>query len=308
MFRSKKYLLILMLCFSFACSLGKPQNPQIALVDDRVIDMEAFHAQSAFMGLGIDPTALTQDLRLQVLELLIERELLLNQAQQLKLTLNSNEQDRYESMVRQGLEDDLFERKLIEQGISYEQWREMLRQQLLARKTLDMLLTSRIGNISPEQVKNYFEEHKEEFVQPEQVLAQHAVFPTRAMAQQIADLMRNGQDLRQAALEALVPLENETEPTWLTRGLVPKPMENTIFALQPGKVAGPVTSEYGFHVVRVLAKRPAAAADLANAAEEIQRTLTMRAKEEMSVILIQELRRQAKVWQDTRFIATGIAE
>ncbi len=301
-------LLICALLLGLACSSGQPQNPQIALVQGQSILLENFHAQSAFMGLGNDPMALTADMRFQILDLLIERELLLDQAQKLKIDLDAQELNRLEVSLRHGLEDEIFERKLIEQGITYEQWREILRAQLLAQKILDMLLLPRIPRITTEQISNYYEQHREEFSRPEQVLAQHALFPTRQVAQKVADFMRKGTDLKQAASQAGSPLEEDVEPTWLSRGVIPKSLENVIFALQPGRVAGPVASDYGFHVIRVLAKRPAQNLTLSEAAEEIQRTLIRQAKEDMSALLLDELREQAKIWIDERFLSTGQAE
>lgn len=300
--------LFLLLATGMACSPGKPQNPQVAVVQGRPILLEDFHAQSAFMGLGGDPMALTPEMRFQVLDLLVERELVLEQADKLKIELAPHELDRFEASVRQGLEDEVFEKKLIEQGITYEEWREILRRQLLFQKTLDMLLTSRIATITPEQVSGYYEEHKDEFDRPEQVLAQHALFPNRQVAQKVAELMRKGQDLKQAALEAGYPLDEDPEPTWMSRGAIPKTLENVLFSLKPGNVAGPVASDYGFHVIRVLAKRPAEKLGLLQVAEEIQRRLIRQAKEDMSLILLRELREQAKIWMDNRFLNTGQAE
>lgn len=305
----KKIMLLICLAFSaMACSGEDAQNPQVAVVQGRPVTLEDFHAQSAFMGLGADPMALTPDMRFQIIELLIERELLLGQADKMKIPMEQYELDGYEADVRQGLEDDVFERKLIEQGITYEQWRDILRGQLLARKTLDLLLTLRIARITPEQIDAYFVSHKDEFARPEQVLAQHAIFSSRQVAQKIAEFMRKGKDLAQAAAEAGAPLDEEAEPTWLSRGFMPEALEKAVFALQPGKVAGPVASDYGFHVIRVLAKREAMEPSLASAAEEIQRILIRQAKEESALVLLKELREESKVWQNNRFLSTGQVE
>jgi peptidyl-prolyl cis-trans isomerase C len=290
-----------------ACSGQSAGNPVLSTVNGDSITLEDFRAQSAFMGLGSDPVLLIPEMRAQVLEAIIKRWLLLQEADKLKIQLSVNELNYHEAILRQGLEDNEFEKRLIEQGIIYEHWREILRQEILAHKSLEMLVAPKV-HISPEELKNYFEEHKEEFARPEQVLAQHALFPALQQAQAVADLMRKGRDLRQAADEAKVHLNEETEPTWLSRGYIPQSMEKVIFSLRPDEVAGPVRSDYGFHVVRVLAKNPPLEPDLAGAAEEIQRILSEEAKIELAADLLSQLRSQAKLWVDSRFIESGQME
>ena len=306
--KMKKLLIILILLIScLACSDSQVHNPAVATVNGASITLDAFRGQSAFMGLGSDPMALNEDLRLQVLEVIISRTLMLQEAEKLNIRLDVNELDHHEAMVRQGLDDTTFEKKLIEQGILYEQWREILRQDLLARKALEMIVSPKV-HISAEMVRIYFEEHKDDFARPERVLAQHALFPNRQAAQKVAELMRAGKDLGPAAIEAKVVLDEQTEPTWLMRGYIPESMEKVIFGLQPGKVAGPITSDYGFHVVKVLVKQPAEEANLAEAAEEIQRLLGEEEKIEQAAVLLRRLREEAKIWIDDRFIASGQIE
>ncbi|MDR1397284.1 MAG: peptidyl-prolyl cis-trans isomerase [Desulfarculales bacterium] len=304
-----KKLFLIGLCFLLltACSGRSAGNPVLATVNGDSVTLEDFRAQSAFMGLGGDPMLLIPEMRAQVLEAIIKRWLLLQEADKLKIQLSVTELNYHETMLRQGLEDNEFEKRLIEQGIIYEQWREILRQGILAHKSMEMLAAPKV-HISSEEVKDYFEEHKEEFAQPEQVLAQHALFSSLPQARAVADLMRQGKDLRQAADEAKIHLNEETEPTWLSRGYIPESMEKVIFSLHPGEVAGPVRSDYGFHVVRVLAKNPPLDPDLAHAAEEIQRILSEEAKTKLAADLLSQLRSQAKVWMDSHFIESGQME
>jgi parvulin-like peptidyl-prolyl isomerase len=290
-----------------ACSGGKAHNPTLATVNGSAVTLEDFRAQSAFMGLGSDPVLLLKDMRIQVLEVIINRRLLLQEADKLKIQMENKELDYHESILRQGTEDNEFEKRLIEQGIIYEDWREILRQEILARKSVEILVSPKI-HISPERLRSYFEQHKDEFARLEQVLAQHALFLTRQPAQAVAELMRKGKDLRQAALETKVQLSEETEPTWFSRGYVPESMDKVIFSLEAGEVAGPIRSDYGFHVVRVLAKNPPLEPELAEAAEEIQRILREEAKIKLSEELARQLRAQAKVWLDPRFTESGQAE
>ncbi len=282
----------------------KTHSPDVASVDDRPVHLEDFLAQAAYMGLGKDPAALTPHLRRAILETLVRRRLVLTRAEEKGIRLEPEELDREEASLRRGLSEEAFERTLIAQGIEYEEWRRVLAQEILMQKTLDLLLASQ-AQVSAEDVRTYYESHREDFKRPEQVLAQHVLMPSNELAQQLLDRVNKGEDLGTAAAELGVALADDGEPTWLSRGHMPAALENRVFGLEPGRLAGPLPSPYGFHVVRVLARRPAAELDASQAAEEIQRRLSVDMKESLASHFIEELRAKAKVTFDPRFEKSG---
>lgn len=297
-------LILLALTLAGACQ-KKSHSPDLASVDGQPILMEDFLAQSAFMGLGKDPTALTQDLRRAVLETLVRRRLVLNQAQAKSIRLEPEELDREEASLRRGLSEEAFDRSLMAQGIDYEEWRRVLSQEILTQKALELLLGGRV-QISADEVRSYYQAHREDFRRPEQVLAQHVLMPSKDLAQGLVQRLAKGQDLGAASAELGVALAEDGEPTWLSRGHMPPALEDKIFSLEPGKLAGPLPSPYGFHVVRVLAKRAASELDLNQAAEEIQRQLSADKREAVAASFIEEMRAKARVEFDPRFEESGL--
>lgn len=306
--RSRRFLacglMLLSLAMTGACD-KKSHSPELASVEDQAILMEDFLAQSAFMGLGKDPTALTRDLRRAVLETLVRRRLVLVQAQAKSIRLEPEELDREEASLRRGLSEEAFDRSLLAQGIEYEEWRRVLSQEILMHKALDLLLGGRV-HIAADDVRTYYQAHREDFRRPEQVLAQHVLMPSKESAQDLVQRLAKGEDLGTAAAELGLALADDGEPTWLSRGHMPPALEDKIFSLEPGKLAGPLPSPYGFHVARVLAKRPAAELDLSQAAEEIQRRLSAEKREALASSYIEELRSKARVVFDARFEQSGL--
>lgn len=209
-------LLLGALALAAACE-KKSHSPDLASVDGRPILMEDFLAQSAFIGLGKDPTALTRDLRMAVLETLVRRRLVLDQASAKSIRLEPEELDREEASLRRGLSEEAFDRALIAQGIDYEEWRRMLAQEILMQKALDLLLGGRV-QIAAADVRSYYQAHREDFRRPKQILAQHVLMPDQAQAQELVVRLGKGQDLGTAAYEMGAPLAEDGEPTWLSRG------------------------------------------------------------------------------------------
>jgi len=297
-------LVLLALACCGACQ-NRTHSPDLASVDGQPILLEDFLAQSAFMGLGKDPTALTRDLRRAVLETLVRRRLVLNQAQAKSIRLEPEELDREEASLRRGLSEEAFDSSLIAQGIEYEEWRRVLAQELLMQKALDLLLGSKV-QIAADEVRSYYQSHRDSFRRTEQVLAQHVLMPSKGLAQDLVQRLAKGEDLGTAAGVLGMALADDGEPTWLSRGHMPPALEDQIFSLEPGKLAGPLPSTYGFHVVRVLAKRPAAELDLTQAAEEIQRQLSAEKREALASSFIEEMRAKARVEFDPRFEQSGL--
>lgn len=302
-----RFLVLALVCLALSLAAGCAQGPsptEVANVEGRSLALGDFLAQAAFMGLGKDPTALTPDLRQAVLETMVRRRLVLDQAEKKAIRLERDELDREEASLRRGLSEEAFELTLIAQGIEYEEWRRVLAEDLLMQKTLDLVMASQV-QISPDEIRTYYEANRDQFEQPEQVLAQHALVPSKEMAQDLLNRLNQGQDMNQAAAAQGVSLPDDGEPIWLSRGHMPDSLEDKVFALSPGKLAGPLPSPYGFHVVRVLARRPARTLGLAQAAEEIQRLLAADKKERLAGEYIEQLRQKAKVHLNPEFAKSG---
>jgi len=288
---------------SLGCQ-GESAGDALAEINGQPVRLQEFRAQAAFMGLGGDPRTLNTEMRRAVLESLVRQALVIKRARELGIDLTEEELTSEEKRLRRGVDEGAFETSLAAQGISYSDWRRMLAIELLVKKTLDLALASRV-TVSADEVRQYYESHRDEFNHPAQVLAQHAVLPTREMAQRLVERVAAGEDMVKAAEEMGAPLVEDGEPIWLSRGHMPEALEEKIFSLKPGKLAGPMASDYGFHVVRVLDKKPAQKANLAQAAEAIQRRLTADKMESLAEQWLENLRGQADVRFDQAFLESG---
>lgn len=288
-----------------ACSPGGPEgSPELARVNDHPITRQDFLARAAFMGLGSDPAILTPELRRAVLEDLVKRELVLQQGAERGIELTPRELDGQEQVLRKDLGEEAFKRTLAVHGITYQQWRRELGQQSLMEKILNLVLLPQV-RITPQEVKDYYQQHRRQYQRPEQILAQQALLPSRKLAQMLVDKVAAGEDMGQAAAELGAPLAQGDRPTWLSQGHMPPELEKKVFALKAGQLAGPLPSTYGFHVLRVVDKRPATELSLAQAAGRIRRQLSTLRKQELAADWLTELAANSSIWYHTQFIKTG---
>ncbi len=290
-----------------ACSPAPEQSvPTVAWVEGQPITLAEFNSRAAFMGLGGDPATLDRALRREVTEELVRRHLVLAEAKRQGITLEPDEVERQERAMLKELDRQAFEHNLAIHGISQEDWLGELRRQLLMDKALRMILLPK-ARVSPEEVRAYYQKNQASFARPEQILAQHALLPSRELAQKLVDRVKSGQDMSMAAEELDSPLAAGGRPTWLSRGHMPPALEKKVFALAPGQLAGPLPSAYGFHVVLVQAKRPAARLSLGQAAPRIQKSLAAQKRERLAAVYIEQLRSKAKVDYDQKFLEQGRA-
>ncbi len=291
---------LLGLALVVACN-QEPEVTTVLKVGDAKIGKQEVRLQMAYMGLGSDPGALTPELRKAALDSIAQRYLILQEAEKQKVSLEPEELEREEHLLRGQMEANDFERALAEQGLDYHQWRQILEEELLSRKMLDLAVTTKV-RVSEDEIKAYYESHKEEFRHKERILAEHVVLPTKELANQVRSSLKSGKTLDEICQELGITPLNGGEAVWLEKGHMPEELERKLFRVRPGRVAGPYKSMYGYHVIKVDKKSEAGTSSLAQASESIERIIMDERKQELATRWINELNRKTEVWFDPEFI------
>ncbi|HXH71590.1 MAG TPA: peptidylprolyl isomerase [Mariprofundaceae bacterium] len=154
---------------------------------------------------------------------------------------------------------------------------ERARNSILIQAVEDWQMTN-LKTPTEAEIKQYYDTHRDEFTVPEQIHARHILVATEEQAQQILKLLkRPNADF--AALAAQYSLDDSNKSrggdlNWFSRGMMVKSFEDAAFALQnPGDRTGPVKTEFGWHIIELLGKRPASLKSLDEAREEIYNSL-----------------------------------
>jgi peptidyl-prolyl cis-trans isomerase D len=114
----------------------------------------------------------------------------------------------------------------------------------------------------------WYQEHKEELTQPEQVHARHILVKTEGRTDADAQKILEGARARLAKGEDFGALARELseEPAAKTsggdlgffgRGQMVPPFEQAAFGAQPNTLVGPIKTDFGWHLIQVLERRPA---------------------------------------------------
>ena len=162
--------------------------------------------------------------------------------------------------------------------------------QIPEQRAVDYLLVdpdelSSTIELTDSEINAYYEDHPDEFVQEEQVQARHILLqinPTRTQDQAELEMQEIRQRLDAGEDFAALALELSDDPGSKTRGgdlgffsrgqMIPE-FENAAFDAQPGDLVGPVRTDFGYHLIEVLAKQPAGKKPLDEASEAIRAQL-----------------------------------
>ena len=249
-------------------------------------------------------------LRREVLERLIDDELILQQATELKLTVTSEQVDAsIDEIKRQNnIDDNQLRDALRAQGMSMAAYRADLKRQLLRFRVINIAVGSRV-TISDEDVKSYYDRHMKSGASV-QVRASHIFIsiPDNADPGVIAEKQGQAKKLMERALAgedfAKLARESSDDPATRAEGgdlgyfgkdMLPKAIEEMVFAMKPGEVRGPVRADRGFHVIKLVDRKTKDPKPLDEVKDDVRMQLRQKEMERQTKSYLAELRKKTLV-------------
>ena len=115
--------------------------------------------------------------------------------------------------------------------------------------------------VSDEEIEQYYEEHKEDFIKPEEVRVRHILLETEEEALSVRRELETGKDFTELAGKFSIDLrsnERGGDLGYITPGRTVKVVEEAAFSLEPGEMSEVLKSRFGYHIVKVEDKKPEA--------------------------------------------------
>ncbi len=250
-----------------------------------------------------------QQLREEALQVLIENELLFEEAQRRGFTASQEAVDQeLETIAGQFPGPATFEKALAEMNVT----REDLRRDLERAQTVESMVASAIEpgiGVSPEEVRAYYDANPKMFTDPERVHLKHIllrVSPSTSEEQK-AEMRKTLEGLRERVLkgesfEALADQYSQDmragkggDLGYVSRGQLNKEFEQAVFALQTGQLSGVVSSLYGYHLLKVVDHQPATLVSLERLKAPLTGFLHRSKVDEAVKALAKELREKARI-------------
>lgn len=142
---------------------------------------------------------------------------------------------------------------------------------------------------SPAEIQAYYAAHPDKFEVAERVRAAHVLIKAgkdatpaqdaaaRKKAEDVAARARKGEDFGELAKTFSEDPGSKAQGGELPpfgHGAMVKPFEDAVFSMAPGEIRGPVRSDFGYHVIKLVAKLPAGKQPLSEATPKIYAALT----------------------------------
>lgn len=177
--------------------------------------------------------------RRQVLEQMIDQELIGQAAVEMDVSISDTElESNIQEIVEQSGGQEQFNQSLQATETSYDDFRQMLLDQLLSEAVFNAV-TGSISSVT------------------EQVHARHILLPTRERAEEVLARLQGGEDfafLAREYSEDISSRESGGDMGFFPRGVMPPEVEDAAFSLDVGEISEIIESPFGFHIVQVLEK------------------------------------------------------
>ncbi|HEX2598998.1 MAG TPA: peptidylprolyl isomerase [Terriglobales bacterium] len=265
-----------------------------------------------------------------VLRGLIDQQLMLEKGKDLGITADTDLIKRLDEIRKQmNLEsmDDL-EKAAQAQGVSFEDFKQNMRNQIITQKVIGQEVGSHI-QVTKEEEQAFYDSHKNELQQPDSIhLSEILISPQKSSVapkggaaeddpQQLASAEAKAKGLLEqirkgASFEELAK-KNSNGPSAaqggdlgeFKRGTLSKELEDTTFAMKPGEVSDVIRTKQGFVILKVTDHKPAGIPPLKDIEPKLQEAVYMQKLEPALRSYLTKLREEAFIQVKSGYVDTG---
>ena len=235
-------------------------------------------------------------------ENVIERTLLQQEANRRNIEVTSEELDTAVRQLKESREDQ--KKLLAEMGCESEaELATMVAASIKAQKLAEQIRKD-APDPAGDQIKQYYQEHSEEYTVPEHIVCAHIVkhmqYP--ATEAQVMETMQQAKaELDQGRPFAMVAEkysdcpENGGSLGAIARGQMVEEFEDIAFHLQPGQTSNIFKTRFGYHICTVTDRKPSRIAELDEVKDHIKKVVKEQAETDAFYAFLDELREKATI-------------
>lgn len=222
-------------------------------------------------------------------------------AQKNKIQIPDDTLDKEIQKYRSNYPDDFSFRKFLSQeNISFNEWRDSLRQSLVEKEVFKQInLKSKPA--SEDELKKYYESHKEQYKRKEKILLRQIVLDEEAKAERIKGELKKSSFDELAKQYSIAPEgKNGGLVGWLEKGDVD--FFDHLFSSPIGQTTPVFKSPFGFHIAKVEKKQPASVATFEEVKNQIETLFAAQKEQAQFMSWIDTQLKASKISKDTELI------
>ena len=248
----------------------------VARVNNQIISLSEYQKASASLGQEaaqdcqncsqMQIQASVAERQKNLLRDMIDQQLLIERAKDMDISVETDLVKRLDEVRKQNnlssLED--LEKAVESQGIVWEDYKTQLRNSMLTQEVIRREVGGRM-NIGSDEVKAYYEAHKQEFNRPEQVSLAELFLSTEGKSpEEIAAVRTKADDLHNRLVkgeqfDVLVKRYSEGSTAQqngdlgeFERGQLDKQLEAAVFTMEKNQFTDVIQTKTGFEILKVL--------------------------------------------------------
>jgi peptidyl-prolyl cis-trans isomerase C len=232
-----------------------------------------------------------------LVDTLVKRMMLLQEAKQQNITVTPEEVDRQMLRLTGDYPTDSFSDALAQGQLSLAELRARESQRLIIEKLFSLTVYSRVG-VTEEELRAYYTAHEADFQEPEQVHAAQLVVKGLDEAKRVQAQLKAGKKFADLARRYSLSADAKVggDLGFFPRGQMPPAFDEVVFNMRPGQVSDVVSTEYGYHLFKVIEFKPAHKRDLNEVRGQVEAHLVKLKQAEAQEAFEKELQGKAKVW------------
>jgi peptidyl-prolyl cis-trans isomerase C len=243
-----------------------------------------------------------------VLDQLITYTVMTQEARTQNVTVSDGEVDDRIRQMRGQTSDAEFKKALDARSLSTEQLRTDARVQL----TIEKMMNAQVAGAAvatDAEARQFYEKNPEKFKQGDTVRASHILLKVdektpealrkqaRSRIEAILKRVRGGEDF--AALAKQHSHDGSARQGgdlgYFERGAMVPAFSQAAFSLKPGEISGVVTTEFGYHIIKVTDKKAAATVPYDQVSGRIVEFLTSQKKQERAEQFVEAAKKRARI-------------
>lgn len=275
-FNGCRVLSILVLFLIVSCDkINIFSRPYVATVNGAKIYLDEYQIrlnQKMSMlskdALSNEPNYVTR-LEEEVLDGMITEKIMYLRAQELNIYVGASELEDKINEIKKDYGED-FINLLAQENIKFDQWKEELKKEMFLQKLVAVDVNTKI-RVSDDEAEDYYNEHRNNYRLEARVRVQQIVVRDFDKAQEILARLKAGEDFAELAANLSIGPEARQggDLGYITRQVMPEPLEEAIFKLPVNKISPVIQSPYGFHIFKVLDSHPAMIKNFADVKDEV---------------------------------------
>jgi peptidyl-prolyl cis-trans isomerase C len=210
------------------------------------------------------------EIKKEVIESLINKQLLYQESQKKDITISEAEIDEQMQKVKEKFPDEnTFKELLKKEDLSLDDLQSQIKRDLMLQRFIDTQFVKNI-TVSDQEAKAYYEGNLSMFKKSEEIQASHILIKVdpeakeadkakaRAKLEKIQKKLKKGGDFAALAGESsdCPSKARGGDLGYFGRGQMVKPFEDAAFSLKKGEVSDIVETGFGYHLIKVIDKKP----------------------------------------------------